>query len=89
MSNTPASVSVSEKQDLSLYNTGLGDAYEGGADYFVQIKLFYDGSAQNKTGTPKKAGKKNMVVNMIRGDEGKLVWKELTGQLLRLLQAKK
>lgn len=62
VSNTPASVSVSEKQDLSLYNTGLGDAYEGGADFFVQIKLFYDGSAQNKTGTPKKTGKKKETI---------------------------
>lgn len=62
VSNTPASVSVSEKQDLSLYNTGLGDAYEGGADFFVQIKLFYDGSAQNKSGTPKKSGKKKETI---------------------------
>ena len=62
VSNTPASVSVSEKQDLSLYNTGLGDAYEGGADFFVQIKLFYDGSTQNKSGTPKKTGKKKETI---------------------------
>ena len=44
VSNTPAFVSNSDAQDLSFYNTGIGDAYEGGADYFVQIKLYYDNS---------------------------------------------
>lgn len=45
VSNTPASVSNSEVQDLTFFNSGIGDAYEGGADYFVQIKLYYDNSS--------------------------------------------
>lgn len=48
VSNTPAVVSESETQDLSFYNIGIGDAYEGGADFFVQVKLFYNEKNQSE-----------------------------------------
>lgn len=48
VSNTPAVISESETQDLSFYNIGIGDAYEGGADFFVQVKLFYNEKNQSE-----------------------------------------
>ena len=58
VSNTPASVSNSEVQDLTFFNSGIGDAYEGGADYFVQIKLYYDNSSVAPA--PVEKGKKGV-----------------------------
>lgn len=41
VTNSPASISKSEKQDQSLWSLGLGEAYDGFSDYFVQIKIYY------------------------------------------------
>lgn len=48
VTNAPAVISSSEEQDLSLYNVGVGDAYEDSSDYFVQIKLYFSNEKNNK-----------------------------------------
>lgn len=42
VTNSPAVVSTSDGQDSKLWSLGVGDAYEGSSDYFVQVKLFYE-----------------------------------------------
>lgn len=41
VTNSPAVVSESQVQDDSFCKAGIGEAYDGCSDYFVQIKLFY------------------------------------------------
>lgn len=41
VTNSPTEVSTSENQDETLWKTGIGEAFEGFSDYFIQIKLFY------------------------------------------------
>lgn len=42
VTNSPSVTSQSESQDESLFKTGLGDAFYGYSDYFIQIKVFYE-----------------------------------------------
>lgn len=42
VTNSPAAISVSTKEDTALFNSGIGDAYEGYSDYFVQVKLYFE-----------------------------------------------
>lgn len=49
VTNSEASVAASQNEDLILYNLGIGDAYEGCSDFFVQIKLYYVPSGDNRT----------------------------------------
>lgn len=42
--NSVAAVSESSEQDSELMYTGFGEAYDGGSDYFVQVKIYYDAS---------------------------------------------
>ena len=42
VTNSPASLSDSNLKDLKLFNSGIGDAYEGSSEYFLQIKLYYN-----------------------------------------------
>lgn len=42
VTNSQAEISESEAQDETLFKKGLGEAFEGYSDYFVQIKLFYE-----------------------------------------------
>jgi len=48
VTNTPASVSDSIVQDSKLFTDGIGDAYEGSSEYFVQIKLYYNLAQRTK-----------------------------------------
>lgn len=41
VTNSPTEVSASKNQDETLWKTGIGEAFEGFSDYFIQIKLFY------------------------------------------------
>lgn len=48
VTNSPASVSASSLQDVNLFNTGIGDAYEGSSEYFLQIKLYYNAAQSSE-----------------------------------------
>lgn len=47
VTNSEAAVSSSESQDEKLWNVGLGEAFDGYSDYFVQIKLYYTSPEKN------------------------------------------
>ncbi len=42
VTNSDATVSTSSEQDETFFNTGIGEAFNGFSDYFVQVKLFYE-----------------------------------------------
>lgn len=42
VTNSPAVTSKSEETDTALIKTGMGEAYDGCSEYFVQLRLFYD-----------------------------------------------
>ena len=46
VTNSDAAISDSADQDERLYKIGQGDAFNGYSDYFVQIKLYYERTAQ-------------------------------------------
>ena len=46
VTNSDAAVSDSTDQDERLYKIGQGDAFNGYSDYFVQIKLYYERTAE-------------------------------------------
>ena len=46
VTNSDAAISDSAGQDEKLYKIGQGDAFNGYSDYFVQIKLYYERTAQ-------------------------------------------
>jgi len=50
VTNSPAVISNSSSEDLSLWNMGIGDAWEGSSDYFAQINLFFDSSEIESSG---------------------------------------
>lgn len=41
VTNSPAEVSGSSSQDETFMKKGLGEAFDGFSDYFVQVKLYY------------------------------------------------
>lgn len=41
VTNSPAEVSQSQGQDETFLKKGLGEAFEGFSDYFIQVKLYY------------------------------------------------
>lgn len=42
VTNSPTVSSFSEDQDETYWKTGLGEAFFGYSDYFIQIKVFYE-----------------------------------------------
>ena len=46
VTNSDAAISESLAQDERLYKIGQGDAFNGYSDYFVQIKLYYERTAE-------------------------------------------
>lgn len=42
VTNSPSVASASESQDEKFWKTGLGEAFDGYSDYFVQIKVWYE-----------------------------------------------
>lgn len=42
VTNSPAAVSFSDSDDESVWTHSLGDAYEGAAEYFAQIDVFFN-----------------------------------------------
>jgi len=42
VTNSPSVSSLDDVQDENLWKTGLGDAFYGYSDYFIQIKVFYE-----------------------------------------------
>ena len=46
VTNSDAAISDSAGQDEKLYKIGQGDAFNGYSDYFVQIKLYYERTAE-------------------------------------------
>ncbi len=42
VTNSPSVSSESETQDEAFFKTGLGDAFYGYSDYFIQIKVWYE-----------------------------------------------
>lgn len=51
VTNSPAEISTSEQTDLNLWNTGLGDAFNGYSDFFVQVKIVYASPKNTTTGS--------------------------------------
>lgn len=49
VTNSDAKVSSSEKMDEKLYKNGVGEAFNGYSDYFIQINLFYERTAETVT----------------------------------------
>lgn len=43
VTNSPAITSDSKGSDEKCFSIGMNDAFNGYSDYFVQIKLYYDG----------------------------------------------
>ncbi len=43
VTNSPAMTSDSKGSDEKCFSIGMNDAFNGYSDYFVQIKLYYDG----------------------------------------------
>ena len=41
VTNSNAAISASKTQDEKLFKTGVGDAFNGFSDYFIQINLFF------------------------------------------------
>lgn len=42
VTNSPTVAAESEEDDENFFNSGLGEAFFGYSDYFVQIKVFYE-----------------------------------------------
>ncbi len=42
VTNSQAQISTSKGSDEKLYNKGVGEAYDGFSDYFIQIDLFFE-----------------------------------------------
>lgn len=49
VTNSEAQISVSETMDEKLFKNGIGEAFNGFSDYFVQINLFYTRTENTKT----------------------------------------
>jgi hypothetical protein len=49
VTNSDAAISESVAQDEKLYKIGSGDAFNGFSDYFIQIKLYYERTAQTQS----------------------------------------
>lgn len=49
VTNSDAAVSTSDSMDEKLYKTGIGEAFNGYSDYFVQINLFFARTEETKT----------------------------------------
>ena len=49
VTNSDAAISDSDIQDEKLYKIGSGDAFNGFSDYFIQIKLYYERTAQTQS----------------------------------------
>lgn len=43
VTNSPATISNSKGTDQKCFGIGMNDAYNGCSDFFVQVKLIYDG----------------------------------------------
>lgn len=52
VTNSPAEVSASVSEDEVFLKKGLGEAFNGFSDYFVQIKLYYESSDGTFTSKP-------------------------------------
>ena len=57
VTNAAAQVSASDSIDETLFKSGVGEAFNGFSDYFVQINLFFD---RNETTTTAKADLKKI-----------------------------
>lgn len=49
VTNSPAKISGSDAMDEKLFKNGVGEAFNGYSDYFVQITLFYTRNEETKT----------------------------------------
>lgn len=49
VTNSDAKVSASEVQDEKFYKNGVGEAFNGFSDYFIQISLFYERTSETIT----------------------------------------
>jgi len=49
VTNSDAKVAVSESQDEKFYKNGVGEAFNGYSDYFIQISLFYERTDETVT----------------------------------------
>ncbi len=41
VTNSPAEISTSENQDATFLKKGIGEAFEGYSDLFIQVKIYY------------------------------------------------
>lgn len=49
VTNSNATISNSQNQDETLFETGLKDAFNGYSDIFIQIQLFFEQNDENTT----------------------------------------
>lgn len=49
VTNSDAKISGSESMDEKLYKNGVGEAFNGYSDYFIQINLFYERTEETLT----------------------------------------
>lgn len=102
VTNSPSSVSASEVQDEKLWKTGIGEAFEGFSDYFIQVKLFYSMSedkrnrniqqiewsvAAAKTGTIIKSASLENKLNVNKKDDLRKLSLSLVSEIDKALKA--
>lgn len=102
VTNSPSVVSVSESQDEKFWNAGIGEAFEGFSDYFIQVKLFYVASddkrnknisqidwtvAAAKTGVVIENGSTENKFNINKKDDLRKLSYNLVSEIAKVLKA--
>lgn len=49
VTNSDAKVAASDAQDEKFYKNGVGEAFNGYSDYFIQISLFYERTDETRS----------------------------------------
>lgn len=70
VTNSAAAVSDSETQDSVLFKTGIGEAFNGSSDYFVQINLFFERTDET---TSKDADLQKIKFTIAKTNTGKTI----------------
>ncbi|MCR5188047.1 MAG: hypothetical protein K6C97_03855 [Treponema sp.] len=70
VTNSPAVISESDGQDAALFKTGIGEAFNGYSEYFVQINLFYE---RTEATTSKDADLQKIKFTIAKTNTGKTI----------------
>ena len=70
VTNSNAAISASQSQNEKLFNQGLSEAFNGFADYFVQINLYFEGGEKEIS---KSSDLEKVTFKLARTNTGKII----------------